>query len=100
MKKKLLFLVIVMISAKIDSDAQQVVASSGGYYVTDNLSVSWTLGETVAETFSSDNLILTQGFQQPYSFYLTQMLSIPAGWSGISAYIDPLNNNVESIFSA
>jgi len=57
------------------------------------------VGEPVIETFSGTNVILTQGFQQPYSFYLSQILNIPAGWSGVSSYVDPLNKGVEGIFS-
>ncbi len=83
----------------INANAQQVIASAGGYYEGDNISISWTLGEPVIETFTGADIILTQGFQQPYSFYLSQVLNIPAGWSGISGYIDPLNKGVEDMFS-
>jgi hypothetical protein len=83
----------------LNAYAQQVIASAGGYYEGDNISISWTLGETVVETFQGADIILTQGFQQPYSFYLSQVLNIPAGWSGISGYIDPLNKGVEDMFS-
>jgi hypothetical protein len=45
---------------------QEVIASAGGHGVNGNLSISWTLGETIIPTYkSSDNmLILTHGFQQ------------------------------------
>jgi hypothetical protein len=79
--------------------AQQVIATSGGYFEGENLSLSWTLGEPVTETFSNGGVILTQGFQQPYNFYLQQILNIPAGWSGISSYLDPMNKGVEVIFA-
>jgi hypothetical protein len=32
--------------------------------------LSWTLGELVTETFSSTNITLTQGFQQPYQIVI------------------------------
>jgi len=79
--------------------AQQVVSTSGGYYEGENLSLSWTLGEPVIETFNSGNLILTQGFQQPYNFYLQQILNVPMGWSGVSTYLDPLNKGMDGIFA-
>jgi hypothetical protein len=42
-----------------------VISSAGNYFETPNASLSWTLGETAAETFTNGNIILTQGFQQP-----------------------------------
>ena len=83
----------------IQTNAQQVIATSGGYYQNENISLSWTVGEPVIETFTAGDVILTQGFQQPWSFYLQQILNIPMGWSGVSGYIDPLNKGVEGIFS-
>ena len=47
---------------------QEVIASAGGFNVaSDNsISISWTLGETIIPTFTSQDgtLILTHGFQQ------------------------------------
>lgn len=80
-------------------NAQQVVSSGGGQFEGSQLSLSWTIGEPVIETFTGNNLILTQGFQQPFNFYLTQLLNISAGWSGISAFVEPLNKNVEDLFA-
>jgi hypothetical protein len=94
-----LFISAALFAIAINTNAQQVIASAGGYYEGENVSVSWTLGEPVIETFEGADIILTQGFQQPYNFYLSQVLNIPAGWSGISGYIDPLNKGVEDLFS-
>lgn len=100
MKKFTVLLIVTLFAgAFAQVSAQQVVASAGGYYEGENISLSWTVGEPVIETFSGTNVILTQGFQQPYSFYLSQILNIPAGWSGVSSYVDPLNKGVEGIFS-
>jgi hypothetical protein len=56
------------ISAMAQTTKQEVIASAGGYNVSsDNvLSISWTLGETIIPTFTSQDgsLILTHGFQQ------------------------------------
>jgi len=87
------------IAISLNAFAQQVVATAGGYFEGENISLSWTLGEPVIETFAGDDIILTQGFQQPYNFYFTQILNIPAGWSGVSSYVDPVNKGVEGIFS-
>lgn len=83
----------------IAGKAQQVVSTSGGFYENANISLNWTVGEPVIETFAAGDIILTQGFQQPYNFFLQQILNIPIGWSGISGYVDPLNKGVEGIFS-
>jgi len=100
MKKSILFLTVIALTfLSIQVKAQQVIASAGGYYEGENISLSWTLGEPVTETFSAGSVILTQGFQQPYNFYIQQILNIPAGWSGVSSYIDPMNKGVEGIFT-
>jgi hypothetical protein len=47
---------------------QEVIASAGGYNKSadNSISISWTLGETIVPTFTSQDgsLILTHGFQQ------------------------------------
>lgn len=78
--------------------AQQVVSAGGGFGQTDLISLSFTLGEPVSGTLSAPNLVLTQGFQQPFNFYLTQTINVPAGWSGISGFIEPADKNVEALF--
>jgi len=95
----LTILAVAFVACLFQAKAQQVIATSGGYYENDNLSLSWTLGEPVIETFNSGGLILTQGFQQPYNFYLQQILNIPMGWSGVSSYLDPLNKGMDGIFA-
>jgi hypothetical protein len=97
--KEIILAVLAIIMLCSQAKAQQVIASAGGYYEGETVTLSWTLGEPVTETFSGGGVILTQGFQQPYSFYLQQILNIPAGWSGISSYIDPMNKGVEGIFA-
>ncbi len=101
MMRKLLLtgLALAFASCVFQVKAQQVVATSGGSYEGANLSMSWTVGEPVIETFNTGTVSLTQGFQQPYNFYLRQILNIPMGWSGISSYLDPAIKGVEGIFS-
>lgn len=43
-----------------------VLSSSGGFYSSGGNTLSFTLGEPVHQTFSSGNVMLTQGEQQPY----------------------------------
>lgn len=66
MKKQLsYYLAIFAINFSFSIQAQEVVSSAGNYYEHEHGSISWTLGETVIETFETSNLTLTQGFQQP-----------------------------------
>ncbi len=97
MKNTLIILVFVVLTAW-SSKAQQVVANSGGYFETTAGSVSFTIGEPVIETFSGGDVILTQGFQQPYMFYVTQILNLPSGWSGVSSYVSPAQKAKEAVF--
>ncbi len=100
MKHLTLYISVLAFAACLcQAKAQEVIATSGGYYEGESLSLSWTVGEPVIETFNSGELILMQGFQQPYNFYLQQILNIPMGWSGISSYLDPLNKGVGGIFA-
>jgi len=64
-----LALIIQCLSAQTLSPV--VLASSGNYYENASVSLSWTLGEIATETYSSGNIILTQGFQQPTTVTLS-----------------------------
>lgn len=46
------------------ASAQQVVASNGNSNSTTTVEVSWTIGESVIDTYVIDENILTQGFHQ------------------------------------
>lgn len=69
MKKKLIYLIIGLFYC-FESHAQEVIASSGDYFTQSNGSLSWTLGESISETYSNGS-ILTQGFQQDYENILS-----------------------------
>jgi hypothetical protein len=56
--------VLLTAHASAQSLSPTVQASSGDYSVSPNASLSWTLGETATETYTSANNQLTQGFQQ------------------------------------
>lgn len=100
MKKVLLMLstfglAIGLVAQTLD---QQVIATAGNYSEAGGVSVSWTLGECVIATFESDDIILTQGFQQPLMTFTGQLIHIPEGWSGISSWVDPTVPLAEDIF--
>src|SRR4051812_9015968 len=67
MKRIYIFvLLFICIQAGAQSLSPKVIASAGGYFTSANASLSWTLGETMGQTFTNGNNVLTQGFQQPY----------------------------------
>lgn len=50
-----------------------VVATSGDYSENQGYSLSWTLGETVSETFNKNDQQFTQGFQQAFLYKITDV---------------------------
>jgi hypothetical protein len=73
MKRNLLTLLIMFFAlwAGAQQIKQEVIASAGGYNVAsgNTISISWTLGETIIPTFTSQDgsIVLTHGFQQKIS---------------------------------
>jgi hypothetical protein len=66
MKRYIFILIASLFILNVSTNAQQVIASAGGYYVSGpaNLTLSWTLGETLIPSYGPSNgLILTHGFQ-------------------------------------
>ncbi|WP_191860786.1 HYR domain-containing protein, partial [Hanstruepera ponticola] len=55
--------------------SRDVSPASGGVYSNSSGSLSWTLGETMTQTFQVGNTMLTQGFQQPESQLATGLLA-------------------------
>ncbi len=63
--KRLLPVVIYFIIAGcINSNAQEVITPSAGYFETSSMSLNWTIGEIAIETYINENIMLTQGFNQ------------------------------------
>ncbi|MBN1180689.1 MAG: T9SS type A sorting domain-containing protein [Bacteroidales bacterium] len=59
-------MLVLFFTILIRINGQEVAASAGDYFETSTGSISWTLGEVSIETLNSDNITLTQGFQQTY----------------------------------
>lgn len=64
--KRLIFILfsLCFVSSAGAQVKQEVIASAGGYNVNGDISISWTLGETIIPTFTNGDLVLTHGFQQ------------------------------------
>ena len=78
--KKLSFvfaMALVSLGISAQSLTPTVIASTGGFSSNANGSLSYTVGEmTMVQTFSANNNILTQGFQQPNYDTLVGILEI------------------------
>ena len=92
MKKLLLTLMTVLISIWTYSQSlgPEVIASSGDYFTSSNVKLSWTLGEMVTETFSVSGNSLTQGFQQ--GNYLYAFVAENSENNNISVFPNPFSN--------
>jgi len=68
MKKIIIFTIgiLCMLSVSGQQLCPEVISSAGDYFKGSEATLSWTIGETVIETFTGTNCILTQGFQQPF----------------------------------
>jgi hypothetical protein len=62
--KNSLGMIIILLLVSTGIAAQQVISAAGGSVSGEGIQVSWTLGETVIETFAGTQNILTQGFHQ------------------------------------
>ncbi|MCH8318194.1 MAG: T9SS type A sorting domain-containing protein [Bacteroidetes bacterium] len=71
----------------------EVIANSGGYYSSTNATLSWTIGESIIETSSNLNNILTQGFQQS-SYSVTAIEEYLNSDYNINVYPNPVNEFV------
>ena len=60
-----LFFLIFPLCIYAQEISQEIIASSGDYSDGSSGQLSWTLGDLAIETYSSGDLSLTQGFQQP-----------------------------------
>lgn len=66
-----------------------VVASSGGYTETGVLSLSWTVGESLTESFEQGSVTLSQGFQQGVRVLILQLPRLLTTESGFSVFPNP-----------
>lgn len=73
--------------------AISVIGSAGDYKSISGYSLSWTLGETMTETFTKDDIHLTQGFQQPDLETESGFYEQQGEWS-VSAYPNPVNQDL------
>ena len=96
------FLIACMLLTSAAGNAQislapSVIASGGGYGENGNMSISWTLGELAVSTLTGENIILTQGFQQPFDIGVG-IQKDEVNWD-ISVYPNPVGNELSIRFN-
>jgi hypothetical protein len=72
--------------------SNQVLVPVAGVSLSGNISYSQTIGESAVEIFSTPEIVLTQGFQQPSVKFVTGI--IPEG-TGVDVYPNPAINNIK-----
>jgi len=69
-----------------------VISSAGGYTETADISLAWTMGELAVSTLSTTDMVLTQGFQQPFLLDIGDAIDDPEfNWS-VNAYPNPVTD--------
>lgn len=89
MKRLLFFIIIVKISLSCIS--QEIITSSGDFIQGSAITLSWSLGECVTETFTNSESIITQGFQQS-NYSIATLLMSPSLDFGINVFPVPTSN--------
>lgn len=94
---------LLLLSGK--NQAQEVISSAGANYNSENLQLSWTIGEPMVETFLTGGIILTQGFHQS-KLVITAIDPIPLAGFELELYPNPTlgeinikvnNNNISKL---
>ena len=84
---KKIYLVFSILSVfLLNVNAQEIISTSGDYFENTDASISWTIGESMIDTYSNGTNILTQGFQQSR---LTPSTIFELEDAGISVNIAP-----------
>ena len=97
MKRNISILITLLFAVSVSAQVkQEVIASAGGNSLNGNLSISWTLGETVIPTFQKGNLILTHGFQQ--ELIVTAVEENLADIVKVTIYPNPTSDNINISF--
>ena len=95
MNMLILFLGFVLIlSPSIAQEIERdVLSTSGEFHKGSNGSLSWTMGEIAVQTVNSNNLLLTQGFQQN-SLTVTAIDESDALKYTVKAFPNPVKNTL------
>jgi hypothetical protein len=100
MKKVIVFFSMALFSFSMwgQSLSPTVVASAGDYFDNGTVSISFTVGEVAVTTLEAGDVILTQGFQQPFELDVTAVDDQEISWS-VKTYPNPVKGNLHVKFT-
>lgn len=97
MKKNILFYLfwIAWLGLSAQTTSPVVISSAGASFKSANAELSWTIGEPIIETFTSNGTVLTQGFHQT-NLIITSVVDL-ASEAQVKVFPNPVANiaNIE-----
>ncbi len=99
--KKFLFLfsmVLIPFLGRGQSLTPTVIASAGDYFDNGTVSISFTVGEVAVTTLEAGDVVLTQGFQQPFELDVTAVKDQEISWS-VKTYPNPVKAQLHVKFT-
>ncbi len=82
-------LILLFYSFNQSAFSQELISSSGSEFKNEQLQMSWSLGETIIETFENSNLKLSQGFLQS-NLKITAIEEIPGIDFSLNVFPNPV----------
>lgn len=89
MYRKLFSGLVLLLSMSYILTAQEVIATSGDYLESGDMSIQFTIGELATETLNNDEVTITQGFNQP-TFTITSIEDNPLVNIDIEVFPNPV----------
>ncbi|MCB9033297.1 MAG: T9SS type A sorting domain-containing protein [Chitinophagales bacterium] len=91
--KNILFIIIFLFTIK--AYTQEVIATTGNHYSNTNYSMSFTIGEPIITTYTTSNIIMTQGFHQTKLTDIASFIKNFYSDATISVFPNPAVNSVQ-----
>jgi len=91
--KNIMFLILITTQYVLGQQIErEVVSNGGGYFETETYKTSWTIGESIIETYETTTLILNQGFQQGSDDIETNISQLQINELKIKVYPNPTHD--------
>ena len=99
MKKLLITITVILFAGYVfgQSVSPELISNSGEYFDNGTVSLSWSIGECMTETYTSGNNQLTQGFQQ--NFEIITLVENLTDNMQINVYPNPATDKINIEFS-
>jgi hypothetical protein len=92
---KIINIIIILITCnffgKAQNKTQELVTSGGDEFKGENISLEWSLGEIMTETFEGEYYTLTQGFNQ--AIYTITSVKCKRKYQNIAVYPNPCRDH-------